>query len=66
MSTQVYLKRDREDVQVKRTTRMQCPAELDQLHQIRSIIITITITPPNFSITLQLQLLCAKNRKLQL
>jgi len=44
--------------------------ELDQLHQICSIIIiitiTITITPPNFSITLQLQLLCAKNRKLQL
>ena len=36
--------------------------ELDQLHQICSII--ITITPPNFSITLQL--LCAKNRKLQL
>jgi len=36
--------------------------ELDQLHQICSII--ITITSPNFSITLQLQLLCAKNRKI--
>jgi len=45
---------------------MDLEAELDQLHQICLIIITITITPPDFSITLQLQLLCAKNRKLQL
>jgi len=37
--------------------------ELDQSHQICSII--ITITPSDFSITLQLEFLCAKNCRLQ-
>jgi len=45
-------------------------SELDQLHHLHNCnyicIIAITITPPTFSVTLQLQLLCAKNRKLQL
>jgi len=44
----------------KNTNRLT--PELDQLRQICSII--ITITPPNFSITIQL--VCATNRKLQL
>jgi len=38
--------------------------ELDQLHHFKSI--TITITPSNLSITLQLQLFCANKIKLQL
>jgi len=37
---------------------------LEQLHQINSII--IIISPLKFSIKLQLQLLCAKDLKLQL
>jgi len=44
----------------------RCGPELDQLHHFSSITIIITITLSNLSITLQLQLFCAKNIKLQL